>query len=94
MIALNQLIANKQSVVNKVVNDRLTGITIKTADREKKLEYIKQTIDFREVDDIFDDIVDEQLNQGLVFSLINMSMVCVMAISGYLWWKLNKAEAF
>ena len=58
------------------------------------MSYIKQTIDFREVDNIFDDIVDEQLKQGLVFSLINASMVLVMAISGYLWWKLNKAEAF
>ena len=58
------------------------------------MNYIKQTIDFREVDNIFDDIVDEQLKQGLVFSLINASMVLVMAISGYLWWKLNKAEAF
>ena len=46
------------------------------------------------MDNIFDDIVDEQLQQGLVFSLINASMVLVMAISGYLWWKLNKAEAF
>ena len=58
------------------------------------MKYIKNTIDFREVDDIFDNIVDEQLNQGLVFSLINMSMVCVMIISGYLWWKLNKAESY
>ena len=58
------------------------------------MKYIKQTIDFREVDDIFDNIVDEQLNQGLVFSLINMSMVFVMVISGYLWWKLNKAESY
>ena len=58
------------------------------------MSYIKQTIDFREVDSIFDDIVDEQLQQGLVFSLVNASMVLVMGISGYLWWKLNKAEAF
>ena len=58
------------------------------------MSYIKQTIDFREVDNIFDDIVDEQLQQGLVFSLVNSSMVLVMGISGYLWWKLNKAEAF
>lgn len=67
---------------------------MKTSDRETKLSYIKQTIDFREVDNIFDDIVDEQLQQGLVFSLVNASMVLVMGISGYLWWKLNKAEAF
>ena len=58
------------------------------------MAYIKQTIDFRDVDNIFDDIVDEQLKQGLVFSLVNASMVLVMLISAYLWWKLNKAEAF
>ena len=67
---------------------------MKKSNRDVKLAYIKQTIDFRDVDDIFDDIVDEQLTQGLVFSVVNGSMVMVMVISGYLWWKLNKAEAF
>lgn len=67
---------------------------MKKSNRDVKLAFIKETVDFREVDDIFDDIVDEQLTQGLVFSVVNGSMVLVMAISGYLWWKLNKAEAY
>ena len=67
---------------------------IKGSDRQVKLDYVKKQIDFRDVDAIFDDIVDEQLNQGIFFSLINLSMICVMGVSGYLWFKLNKAEAF
>ena len=45
----------------------------------------------REVDDIFADIIDEQLN-SVVFSMFNFAMLCVIGVSGYLWFKLNKAE--
>ena len=44
-----------------------------------------------EVDEIFDDIVAEELN-SVVFSMFNISMMCVMGVSGYLWFKLNKAD--
>lgn len=44
------------------------------------------------MDDIFDDIVAEEI-ESIFFSLFNASMVCVMCVSAYLWFKLDKLES-
>ena len=68
---------------------------IKARDVQKKgiksatKDYVTERVDFKEVDGIFDDIIDEELN-SVFYSLINLSMVCVMAVSAYLWLKLSK----
>ena len=41
-----------------ILGDKTDKI-MKKSNRDVKLAYIKQTIDFKEVDEIFDDIVDE-----------------------------------
>ena len=64
----------------------------RATDRDAKIALIKQKIDFSEVEDIFDDVIAEELKGGVVFSLVNLSMACVIAISGYLWYKLNKVD--
>lgn len=63
-------------------------------DRDVKIELIKSKIDFRDVEDIFDDVIDDELKTGVVFSVVNGSMLCVIIISAYLWFKLNKADAY
>ena len=66
----------------------------KANDRKAKTELIKSKIDYRDVERIFDDVIDEELKSGVVMSLVNFSMLCVIVVSGYLWFKLNKAENF
>ena len=61
-------------------------------DRGSRLYAIKKSVDFREVDAIFDDIVDEQLESGTLLSMINGAMVCVICVSAYLWLQLNKVQ--
>jgi len=64
----------------------------RTNDRDAKVGLIKQKIDFSDVEDIFDDVIDEELKSGVFFSTINLSMVCVMGVSAYLWFKLDKLD--
>ena len=50
-------------------------------------------MDFREIDKILDDIVDEALN-SVFFSTVNLAMVVVMAVCAFLWFKLHNANKF
>ena len=51
----------------------------------------RSRIDFRPVDDIFDGLWAEDIG-GMFFSIVNLSMVGVIIVSGYLWFKLDKFE--
>ena len=93
LINLNDKIGKKSEIVDKILKENANEKTVRRAnDRDAKLELIKQKIDFRDVEDIFDDVIAEELKGGVVLSLVNFSMVCVIAVSGYLWFKLNKVD--
>ena len=48
-------------------------------------------IDFRPVQEIFDDLWDEDIG-GMFFSVVNLTMVGVILVSGFLWFKLDNYE--
>ena len=95
ILKFDDKIAQKIPVVQDIQRDNEANQKLKkeTTNRDEKLQLIKQKIDFRQVEDLFDDIVDEQLHGGVFFSTINILMVIVMCVSGYLWMQLSKLEA-
>lgn len=52
---------------------------------------MKSRIDFTPIDDIFEDLWAEEIG-GKFFSVVNLTMVGVICVSGYLWFKLDQYE--
>lgn len=92
MQALNIEIAAKQGKVEEIKSRGVRDQEIKKKGVKKATkDYVRARVNYSEVDAIFDDIIDEQLN-GVVFSMVNLSMLCVMALSVYLWLKLKRLD--
>ena len=77
-------IANKQSLIQK-----LEGLA------QEKQEFrdsdVQQRIDFTPVEEIFDDLWAEDIG-SMFFSVVNLTMVGVILVSGFLWFKLDTYE--
>ena len=52
---------------------------------------IRSKIEFEPVDEIFDSLWAEDIG-GMFFSLVNITMIGVIIVSAYLWFKLDKYE--
>ena len=52
---------------------------------------VQQRIDFTPVEEIFDDLWAEDIG-GMFFSVVNLTMVGVILVSGFLWFKLDTYE--
>lgn len=72
---------------NEISKNRAQG----SNKRKETKKYVRERVSFTAVDDIMDDIIDEKLH-SVLFSITNLSMVFVMAVSAYLWFKLNKVD--
>ena len=92
MSQLNNKILQKKEVVAALEADFRTKSKVRaSAKRTDTSRYVIDRVDFKEVDVLLDDIIDEELN-SVLWSLTNLSMLAVMAASAYLWFKLNKAD--
>ena len=52
---------------------------------------VQQRIDFTPVEEIFDDLWAEDIG-SMFFSVVNLTMVGVILVSGFLWFKLDTYE--
>ena len=84
---LNQLhkeISGKQPFVTKLKANEAVKGDFRKAD-------INSRIDFRPVDEIFDGLWEDDIG-SMFISVVNLIMLCVMIVSGYLWYRLDKFE--
>ena len=92
LVRVSRQIEEKQAVLNQIAEQRKKD-AVKKPTKEERSESIKRKVDFREIDKILDDIVDEALN-SVFFSTVNLAMVVVMAVCAFLWFKLHNANKF
>ena len=84
LTSLHKEISQKQSIVQKLKeNESIKG--------EFRKGDIKSRIDFTPIDEIFDGLWEDDIG-GMFFSVVNLIMLCVIIVSGYLWFKLDKFE--
>ena len=77
-------ISQKQSIVQRLKDGEADKAEFRDTD-------VRSRINFTPVDDIFDDLWAEDIG-GMFFSLVNLTMVGVILVSGYLWLKLDDYE--
>ena len=81
---MHKEISDKQSIVKRLMDNEQGKEDFRSGD-------INSRIDFGPVDEIFDGLWEEDIG-GKFFSIVNLTMVGVIAVSGYLWFKLDKFE--
>ena len=91
---LNSLV-NKLSINHKAIKEK-DEVVKKVRETSKMKNDFRQSdvrdrIDFSTVEDIFDDLWAEDIG-SMLFSVVNLTMMGVILISGFLWFKLDTYE--
>ena len=82
--AIYNQISDKQRVIESLKANEKTKQDFRQGD-------IRQRIEFGPVDEIFDGLWAEDIG-GMFLSVVNITMIGVIAVSAYLWFKLDKYE--